>query len=178
VNTHGTYTLSNAVVAITKDAASPSGTPGRGTLKTYAIWDLQSYGTTSDITLNTLVLTSNSGLPTGLTATTTDLAMFRLIDADDSTVLASSASGLDAAAGTVTFTISANNVITSGEVKRIALLITTNDSTTGKWVANTGMLWTVGAVADATFSAGQIAGSGDGSIFSIPADTNAVSIGN
>ncbi|MFA5747072.1 MAG: hypothetical protein WC926_03275 [Candidatus Paceibacterota bacterium] len=173
---HGTYTFNDIVVTAAKNAASPSGTVGRGTFKTYAIWDLQSYGTNDDITIGTTTLTSNSGIPSGL-STTTDLGMFRLVDADDSSALALAASDFSVTNGTVTFVPTANNTITAGTTKRIALLITTNDTTTGKWVANTGMLWTIGDSTAISLSAGGL-GSGDGINFSIPADTNAVSIGS
>jgi len=173
VYNHGTFVLSNVVVTVAKDVGSPSGTVSRGTLNTYAIWDLQSYGTSNDVTIGTTTLTSKTGLPLGLTSTTTNLAMFRLVD-ENGSAMAMTATSIDAAHGTVTFIPTANNVITNGEVKKIVLLITATNDTI--WPDNQGMLWTVGSMNGIEFDTG-LAGSGDGTTFSIPADTNSVNIG-
>ncbi|MFA6336946.1 MAG: peptidoglycan-binding domain-containing protein [Candidatus Paceibacterota bacterium] len=168
----GTYTLNPIVVEILKDAASPSGTVGRGTYKTYATWGMNSYGTTSDVNLTSVTFYSKVGLPTGATS-----SMFRLVDTDTDTAITVGTTTVDAASGTVTFDIASSNlVITNGVTKRVSLQITTTD--TSAWAQNTSMHWTIIPSTSVTFAeTGAAVGSSSGVNYTIPADTNLVSIG-
>lgn len=169
----GSYTLNPIIVEIVKDDASPSGTVGRGTYKTYATYELNSYGTTSDVNLTSVTFYSKVGLPTGAAA-----GMFRLVDADTETAITIGTTTVTAASGTVKFDIASGNlVITNGIAKRINLQITTTD--TSAWAANTAMHWTIIPSTAVTFAeAGAAVGSSSGVNYTIPADANLVNIGS
>ncbi|MDD4831042.1 MAG: hypothetical protein PHR31_02795, partial [Candidatus Pacebacteria bacterium] len=69
-----------------------------------------------------------------------------------------------------------NLVITNGVTKRVSLQITTTD--TSAWAQNTSMHWTIIPSTSVTFAeTGAAVGSSSGVNYTIPADTNLVSIG-
>jgi hypothetical protein len=180
----GEYTLNTEVIEVAKDAASPSGTVGRGTFQTYATWDINAFGTTNDIDVTGIVLYSKVGLPTGIAN-----ASFRLVDTDTGEEIGTAGgAGVDIvvtpASGYVTFSnITAGDFrITPGITKRVSLQITTTDTT--KWLANTAMQWTITPLVlgtdPITASDGVVTtlgGSSSGLVYSYPADTNLVNIG-
>ncbi|MFA5643789.1 MAG: peptidoglycan-binding domain-containing protein [Candidatus Paceibacterota bacterium] len=169
----GTYTVEPVVIEMTKDAASPSGTVGRGTFLTYATWDLNSFGTTANRSIDTITFYSKVGLPTGA-----DNTMFRLIDTDTGTAILSATPVVTPASGTVAFDITTTDLtIVPGVTKRISLQITTTNATV--WAASTAMQWSVIPAGYVTFvGATDIGiGSSSGLVYSIPADTNLVNIG-
>ena len=169
----GTYTFNPIIVEIVKDAASPSGTVGRGTYQTYATYKLDSYGTTSNVNLSSVTFYSKVGLPTAATST-----MFRLVDADTDTAITVATTTVDAANGTVTFTFANGDLtITNGVDTRINLQVTTNNTTA--WAANTAMQWTIIPAGAVTFyEAGAAVGSSSGVNYTIPANANLVNIGS
>jgi len=168
----GTYTINPIIVEVLKDAASPSGTVGRGTYQTYATWKLDSYGTTSDVNVTSVTFYSKVGLPSGATS-----SMFRLVDADTGTAITVGTTTIDATAGTAKFDMASGELtITNGVTTRVSLQITTTNTTA--WAANTAMQWTVIPASSVTIAeTGAAVGSSSGVNYSIPADTNLVNIG-
>lgn len=168
----GEFTFSAVVLEVKKNATSPSGTPARGTTQTYAIWDIFN-PTSADRTITSITLTSRTGLPSDIPATST--TMFRLVDEYD-TVVAAQASTTSYAAGTITFdaTVLTGNALTipAGSSKSLKLQINTTNSTI--WDLGTQMQWTVAAAGDMTVTSGTIGWAG--SIWSVRADTNVVSV--
>jgi len=168
----GQYTFDDIVLEVKKNATSPSGTPARGTTQTYAIWDISNSGS-ADRTITSITLTSRTGLPSDIPATST--TMFRLVDEYD-TVVASQASTTAYAAGTITFdaTVLTGGALTipAGSSKSLKLQVNTTNSTI--WDIGTQMQWTVNAATDMTVTSGSIGWAG--TLWSVRADTNVVAV--
>jgi hypothetical protein len=171
----GKYELDDAVLNITKNAASPSGLQANRavTYDTGAAWWNISNPTTADKDITSIVLTSRSGLPSDIPSTNT--TMFKLID-EAGTVVASMASSTSYAAATVTFD---HDVITggvftipAGSEKILKLLVETTDLTI--WDVGKTMQWTVNAASDVTVTSGTIGWTG--SAWSVRADTNVITL--
>jgi len=170
----GLFTFTTNILEVKKNSTSPSGTPARGTTQTYAIWDITNV-TSGDLTITNLVLTSKTGLPSGISATAT--TMFRLVDEND-TIVASTATTTDYAAGTVTFS-NANIVggaltIPAASSKALKLQVNTTNATI--WPLGTQMQWTINSVSNVTVSGALGRVGYGGSVWSIPADCNVVAV--
>jgi peptidoglycan hydrolase-like protein with peptidoglycan-binding domain len=158
----GKFYLSDTVLEMKKNASSPSGSVSRGSAEVYAIWDVTN-PTNANATLTTIILTSKTGLPSGVA--TTD---FKLIDETGATVAAAANS---TSSNTVGFT-GLTWVIPAGSTKQLKLVINTVD--TARWPSGTQMQWTVAAVSDVTLDSGYVGYAG--TVWSIPADTNVVKL--
>lgn len=172
INEGGTYSFAKSILDISKDYSSPTGIVGRGTYRIYAIFDLNSYGTISDIDLTEITFTNKVGLPAGTTPN-----MYRIVDADTAqTIPASVTVGADS----VSFSgIQRGNLqVWAGLTKRVALEITTTSLVS--WPSNTAMQWSI-ASADSikSYEGTNTVGIGYGGWnYSIPCDANLVSIGS
>jgi len=117
--------------------------------------------------ITSLTLTSKTGLPSGVA---TNTAYFSLVDENDqSTGL--TVERASSTAGTVTF--SDSMTIPAASSKSIKLRV--NTTNTGIWPLGTQMHWSIYAAADMMTVTDGTVGWG-GTVWSIPADTNIVTL--
>jgi len=164
----GKFTFAASVLEIKKNSTSPSGTVARGTVQTYAIWDFTN-PTASNMSVTSLTFTSKSGLPSAATNT-----QFRLVDENDTVVASLAATSTAMSGGTIVFpagTLTGNVfTIPAASSKSLKLQVNTTNVTT--WPLGTQMQWTIAA---ASHVVGATAGYA-GTVWSIPADTNIVTL--
>jgi hypothetical protein len=168
-NVQGKFVFTDKVIEMKKNASSPSGSISRSATNVsgVAIWDVTN-PTGGDITVSDITLTSKTGLPSGTGVTTTE---FKLID-ETGTTVTSSASSISA--NTVAFS-GFSWTIPAGATKQLKLLIDTTN--TAHWPSNTALQWTVAASSDVTFDSTTGGAVGyAGTVWSIPADTNVVTL--
>jgi hypothetical protein len=171
----GSFSFSKNILEVAKASNSPSGTVSRGN-QYYAIWDLNNVSSDqAALAINAITFTSKTGLPSGLD-NTNDRGLFALYDGDGNLLAGGSSNPgdvtLNNTAGTVKFTKANMLTVNYGEPKKLQLRIDTTN--TAKWPSSTQMQWTIAAVGDVTLSAGFV-GYG-GTVWSIPADTNVVTL--
>lgn len=190
----GTFSFDNHLIEMKKAATSPSGSVSRGTLASYAIWDVANVSSDlADLVISHITFTSKTGLPSGLTdgVDADDALLFELYDGEGNR-LAYGADGTDVVtlvkgSGTITFVDATNGLITvsAGSPKQLVLKITTTD--TAKWPSSTQMQWSVEVVGDAKVQqSGAINGVDTdatdgrlgygGTTWSIPAVTNIITL--
>jgi peptidoglycan hydrolase-like protein with peptidoglycan-binding domain len=167
-DTQGKFVFTDKVIEMKKNASSPSGSISRSATNVsgVAIWDVTN-PTGGDITVSGITLTSKTGLPSGTGVTTTE---FKLID-ETGTTVTSSASSISA--NTVAFS-GFSWTIPAGATKQLKLLIDTTN--TAHWPSNTALQWTVAAYNHVTFSTTGAQVGYAGTVWSIPADTNVVTL--
>jgi Cys-rich repeat protein len=161
----GQFMISDVVIEMKKNAESPSGNVSRGSLETYAIWDVTN-PTNQSVSISSITFTSKTGLPSDVGTTT---SYFKLYDELGNNWSASSASS---SAGTVTFSSISGLSLSANQTKQLYLKINTTDSNV--WPAGTQMHWTVNAYSDVTLSTGYVGNAG--TTWSIKADTNVVKL--
>ena len=190
----GKFAFDTHIVEIKKTITSPSGAVTRGTFVTYAEWDVVNVSSDlKPVAISSILLTSKTGLPTGLTdgVDANDALLFELYDGNG-VKLAFGADGTDVvtlvkADGTIKFVDGTNGLLTinPGEPKKLVLRITTTN--TAKFPSTSQMHWTVAAVGDAVVEQadtinGATGQATDGLVgygttaWSIPADTNIVTL--
>ena len=116
------------VLEVTKDADSPSGTVGRSNNATVAIWEFNTRSTgTNNVDVYRLTFNSKTGIPSGLNGQTT---LFKLVDADTGSSIASAAVSVTNSDGNVVFGDGTAKLFTVeyGTPKRVALQIDTTDT--------------------------------------------------
>jgi len=161
----GKFTFTDKILEAKKNVTSPSGTVAHGSAAVYAIWDISNV-TNSDLPITSLTLTSKTGLPSGVA---TNTAYFSLVDENDQSTGLTVASA-SSTAGTVTF--SGSMTIPAASSKSIKLRV--NTTNTGIWPLGTQMHWSIYAAADMTVTDGTVGWGG--TVWSIPADTNIVTL--
>jgi hypothetical protein len=171
----GTFSLDKTLVEISKNASSPSGSVGRGTLKEYAIFDVNNVSSDSvDAVITAVTFTSKTGLPGALTALDDDI-LFALYDTSGNLLAGGTTDDtgvtLDEDAGTVAFS-SVGLTIHAGQPDQLVLQITTTSLTL--FPALTQMQWMIYAVGDVTVTSGY-AGFG-GTTYTIPAIANLITL--
>jgi hypothetical protein len=183
----GLFSFDKSLVEMKKASTSPSGSVSRGTLVTYAVWDVQNLSSDAvDLLISDITFTSKTGLPSTLTdgQDANGALLFELYDGDGNR-LAFGTDGTDVvtlvkADGTIQFEDATNGLLTiqTGEIKQLVLRITTTSTTI--WPSNTQMQWTVNAVGDAVVETGV--GNADGVLgyggatWTIPATTNIITL--
>ncbi len=175
----GLFSFDKDILEVKKASTSPSGAVSRGTIATYAIWDITNMS--SDQTafdIDTVTFTSKTGLPTGIldadNSASGDL-LFSLYDGDGNILAGGPTFGETAvtqATGVVVFTKANMITVASGLPKQLVLKITTTN--TALWPSSTQMQWSIETVAGITSTVGT-PGYG-GTTWSIPAATNIVTL--
>lgn len=173
----GTFTFTDKVIEMEKDATSPSGSVSRATQTVTGVWTLTNEdASAADATITAIKFTSKTGLPSGLTDGVDgggDAALFSLYDGDGNKISVDADRDLVKANGTIEFhTLGTNLVVSAGQPKTLKLVVNTTD--TSIWPSNTQIQWTLAAYADATVTDGGVGYAG--SVWSIPADANIVSL--
>ena len=175
----GSFSFSKNILEVAKASNSPSGTVSRGN-QYYAIWDLNNVSSDqAALAINAITFTSKTGLPSGLNATdNTDDVLFALYDGDGNRLAGgsgnASAVAINPTNGTVTFNKSGMLTVNYAEPKKLQLRIDTTN--TAKWPSSTQMQWTIAAVGDVTLATSGAAVGYGGTVWSIPADTNVVTL--
>lgn len=176
----GKFSFEKDILEVKKASTSPSGAVSRGTIATYAIWDVTNMS--SDQTafdIDTFKVTSKTGLPSGILDDDNNASgdqLFSLYDGDGNLIAGGAAAtgetAIVQASGTVTFTKADMMTVAAGLPKQLVLKITTTN--TALWPSNTQMQWSIEAVGDITSTVGK-PGFG-GTTWSIPATTNIVTL--
>jgi hypothetical protein len=171
-NTQGKFVFTDKVIEMKKNASSPSGSVSRNSVGVYAIWDVTN-PTGDSIGITTIKFTSKTGLPSSLTdgSNQNDALLFKLYDETGPVTVTTTT--LASANGTVTFD-GVSLSIPAGTTKQLKLVIDT--TSTNKWPSNTSMQWTVAASSDVTLSTSGAKVGYAGTVWSIPADTNIVTL--
>jgi hypothetical protein len=168
----GKFVFTDKVIEMKKNASSPSGSVSRNSVGVYAIWDVTN-PTGDSIGITTIKFTSKTGLPSSLTdgSNQNDALLFKLYDETGPVTVTTTT--LASANGTVTFD-GVSLSIPAGTTKQLKLVIDT--TSTNKWPSNTSMQWTVAASSDVTLSTSGAKVGYAGTVWSIPADTNIVTL--
>jgi len=175
----GKFSFDEDILEVKKANESPSGAVSRGTIATYAIWDVTNMSSTlSAMTIDSVTFTSKTGLPSGIldadNSASGDL-LFSLYDGDGNILAGGAAHDntvIFAAAGTVTFTKANLLTVDAGLPKQLVLKITTTN--TALWPSSTQMQWSIETVGDLISSKGTVGYAG--TTWSIPATTNIVTL--
>jgi hypothetical protein len=170
----GTFSFDTHILEVKKAADSPSGTVARGSAKTYAIWDLNNLSSDqAAFDIDIVKFTTKSGFAAALSLDDGDPEelYFKLYDGNGN-LLSSGTSEVDLAASTVTFNHTNMLTVDADSPAQLRLVIDTTSTT--DWPTATQMEWTIAAVGDLSSTVG-VAGYG-GNVWSIPADTNIVTL--
>jgi len=181
----GEFTLDKTLVEIKKAATSPSGTAsGRGTFATYAIFDVSNVSSDSvDAVITAVTFTSKTGLPSTVNEVNETVdgdKLFALYDGNGNLLAGGVAdfgsTEITLATGTVAFT-NVGLTVHAGQPEELVLEITTTSLTV--FPTLTQMQWMIYAVGDVTVT-GASASTGyagfGGTVYSIPAIANIVTL--
>jgi hypothetical protein len=171
----GTFSFDTHILEVKKAADSPSGAVARSSSGTYAIWDLNNYSSDqAAFDIDYVKFTTKTGFDPDLTLTDADNdeLYFHLYDGNGNMLVGDDATQIDLAASTVSFTLANMLTVNADEPAQLRLVIDTTNTT--DWSTATQMQWTIAAVGDLTSSVGVPGYAG--TVWSIPADTNIVTL--
>jgi peptidoglycan hydrolase-like protein with peptidoglycan-binding domain len=179
----GKFLFDTHILEVKKASTTPGSTGpavSRGTIATYAIWDVTNMSSDqAAFDIDTFKITSKTGLPSGILDADNNASgdqLFSLYDGDGNLIAggagATGETAVVQASGTVTFTKADMMTVAAGLPKQLILKITTTN--TALWPSNTQMQWSIETLGDITSTVGY-PGFG-GTTWSIPATTNIVTL--